>query len=151
MDTAAIAGRPAQTAISKPRDVQRQLSLVKTLTGLAEARQASTSSETLELYAACLSEFDEADVRDVVRAFALSKRAEGDTAFPGLGELYEPLKARKNRRLAQQREARERIEEIAQFWRVVPEWIQHTGQTEEQLLERWPRFKGTKPEADNAK
>ena len=88
-----IAVNNAQTEMSRPQDVPRLLSVVATLTGLAEARQAAVSDKTLELYAYNLSEFADADVRAVARMFARRKRAEGETAFPSLGELTEPLDA----------------------------------------------------------
>ncbi len=91
----AIAAKPAPTAISTRLDVQRQLSCIKTLAGLAEARQAGVSKETLNLYSRELCEFDPADVREVVRTLAIRKRVEGETAFPALGDLLEPLKDRR--------------------------------------------------------
>ena len=38
-----------------------------------------------------------------------------------------------------------RQKEIADFWRTAPEWMEITGYTEEQMIERFPSFKGTKP------
>lgn len=141
----AIVGKPAQTAISKPLDPQRRLSLVKVLTGLAEARQASVSAETLKLYSAHLCDFDPADVRDVVRALAMRKRAEGETAFPALGDLVEPLERLRERHREERIRAAHQQAEIAEFWRWAPEWMAMTGYSEEELLNRWPRMRGTKP------
>jgi hypothetical protein len=140
----AIVARQEPTAISKPLDPQRRLSLVKVLTGLAEARQAGVSAETLKLYSAHLCEFEPGDVRDVVRTLAMRKRTEGETAFPALGELVEPLQRLRERRREEQRKAERRANEIAEFWRMVPEWMEATGQTEAEILERWPSFKGTR-------
>jgi hypothetical protein len=102
------------------------------------------SSQTLELYAACLSEFEDEDVRAVVRKLATRARAEGETAFPALGELMDPLQNIRRKRMAEQKRQQERAAEIEQFWKMMPEWMEITGQTEEEILERWPGFKGTK-------
>lgn len=144
MDTA-IAASSAQTAISTRQSVLQKLSLLKILTGLAEARQASLTPQTLKLYAAHLVDFDPDDVRSVVRALATRKRAEGETAFPALGDLVEPLSRLHTRRREDQERTLRRQAEIAEFWSMVPGWMEITGQSEEEILERWPRFKGTKP------
>jgi hypothetical protein len=43
-----------------------------------------------------------------------------------------------------QRRARRRRLEIEEFWRVAPEWMAITGNSEEELLSRFPSYKGTK-------
>jgi len=141
----AIVARQEPTAISKPLDPQRRLSLVKVMTGLAEARQASVSAETLKLYSAHLCDFEPGDVRDVVRTLAMRKRTEGETAFPALGDLVEPLERKRERRREENKRAGQRQAEIQEFWRMVPGWMEITGQSEAEILERWPSFKGTKP------
>jgi hypothetical protein len=100
----------------------------------------------LNLYSLELCEFDPADVRDVVRALATRKRAEGETAFPALGELLEPLKERRNRRIASERIERERQERIELFWTdILPDRMARYGWTEAEALEKFPEFRGTKP------
>jgi hypothetical protein len=84
-------------------------------------------------------------VRDVVRTLAMRKRAEGETAFPALGDLVEPLIRLRERRWEERKRVAQQQAEIAQFWQMVPGWIEITGQSEVEILERWPRFKGTKP------
>ncbi len=143
----AIVGKPAQTAISKPLDPQRRLLLVKVLTGLAEARQASVSAETLKLHSAHMCDFELADVREAVRALAVRKRAEGETAFPALGELVEPLETMWARRREENKRAAQQQAEIDEFWQWAPEWMEFTGNTEAELLRRFPSFRGTKPDA----
>jgi hypothetical protein len=103
------------------------------------------SDKTLELYAYNLSEFDLDDVRTVVRSFARRKRAEGETAFPALGDLTEPLQAMRSRRREEQRKAGERLVEIEEFWTWAGWWMEYTGNDKEELLKRFPGFKGTKP------
>lgn len=144
MADTAIVARQEQTAISQQQDVQRRLSLVATLTELAEARQAAVSQETLTLYAECLSEFDLADVRRVARGMAMQRRADGETAFPILGDLTEPLRRIRWRRREAEEQERIRQAEIAEFWERLPWMLEITGLSEEQMLERWPKFKGTK-------
>jgi len=46
-----------------------------------------------------------------------------------------------------ERQARRRATEIEDFWRWAPEWMESTGNTEEELLRRFPSFRGTKPDA----
>jgi hypothetical protein len=39
----------------------------------------------------------------------------------------------------------ERRRQIEEFWQWAPEWIEMTGYSEEELLKRFPSFRGTKP------
>ena len=41
-------------------------------------------------------------------------------------------------------QARRRAEEILQFWATAPDWMEITGYTEEELLTRFPSYRGTK-------
>jgi hypothetical protein len=141
----AIVARQEPTAISKPLDPQRRLSLVKVLTGLAEARQTSVSAETLKLYSAHLCDFDPNDVREVVRTLAMRKRAEGETSFPALGDLVEPLLRLRRRRREEHNRATQRQSEVDEFWRWAAEWMEATGNDKAELLRRFPGYKGTKP------
>lgn len=142
-----IAAKPEQTAMSKRLDPQLRSSLAKLLTGLAEARQGAVSKETLVLYSAHLSEFDPADVQRVARNLARRKREEGETAFPSLGELLQPLELARKLKAQEDRAASERQEQIRVFWdEVMPYQIEEFGFTEEQVLMRFPSMRGTKPE-----
>jgi hypothetical protein len=51
------------------------------------------------------------------------------------------------RRRARERitQAQRRLNDIAEFWKWAPEWMERTGYDEEELLKRFPSFKGTKP------
>lgn len=140
----AIVARAAQTATLRPQDVQRRLSLIKTLTGLAEARQARVSEETLKLYSAHLAEYEPGDVIEVIRAMARRKRAEGETAFPALGDLIDPLDRLRDRRRAEQGKARQWAAQIADFWIWAEEWMRDTGNDETELLKRFPAYRNTK-------
>lgn len=103
------------------------------------------SAETLKLYSAHLAEFDPANVRIVVSALAKRKRAEGETAFPSLGDLVEPLQRMRERQKEEQHKAERRTAEIEQFWQWAPWWMERTGNDEAELLRRFPGFKDTKP------
>jgi hypothetical protein len=52
------------------------------------------------------------------------------------------------RRVVQDRErrARRRATEVEEFWPWAKEWMEITGNTEEELLRRFPSFRGTKPD-----
>jgi hypothetical protein len=43
------------------------------------------------------------------------------------------------------RRARWRAREVQEFWRIAPDWMERTGNSEEELLKRFPSFRGTKP------
>ena len=118
---------------------------MKTLTGLAEARQAAVSEETHKLYSAHLAEFDEADVKAAARYLARKKRCDGETAFPSLGDLIAEVKYQRGQRIEQERQERERKQNIEKFWNAVLPFGISQGFTEEQMLERFPSFRGTKP------
>lgn len=97
------------------------------------------------MYAATLISFPDEDVRAVIERFARSKRAEEEKAWPRLGDLTEPLERMRERRWEERKRREQQQADIAQFWKLVPEWMEITGQSEAEILERWPSFKGTKP------
>ncbi len=125
--------------------MQRLLSLIALVRLLVEARGGDASSKAYELYAVALEEFEDADVRAIVDRMARQKRAEGEKALPELGALIEPLERMRDRRRQAKQQQAARDTEIAEFWSMVPGWVELTGQSEAEILERWPRFKGTKP------
>jgi len=43
-----------------------------------------------------------------------------------------------------ERQARRRATDIEEFWRWAPEWMEITGNTEDELLRRFPSYKDTK-------
>jgi hypothetical protein len=124
--------------------LQRNEWLLGQLMVLAEARGAEVSPECLELYATALGEFPDTDIQAVIVKVAKTKRGEFEKPWPALGDLIEPLGLMRRRRREAEHEAREWLAEIEQFWRLMPEWISETGNSEEELLSRFPRFKGTK-------
>lgn len=132
---AAIVISNAPTAISKRRDPQRQLSALKSLTGLAEARQASVSAETLKLYSSKLSEFPEADVRAVCVEVADTPRREGETAFPERGKLVARLHEIADTRRRDLRSQQEREKQEEWFWQWVGVEIEDTGRLEQEILD----------------
>ena len=143
METAIVV-KAGQTAISQQPALQRVEWLLGLLTVLAEARGTDVSAEGLELYAETLISFPDEDVRAVIERFARSKRAEGEKAWPALGDLTDPLERMRQRRWEERKRQEQQQSDIAQFWQSVPEWMEITGQSEAEILERWPSFKGTK-------
>lgn len=141
-----IAVKHAQTEISLQPKVQRLGWLLGLLVTLAEARGADVSDASFELYAAKLSPYPDEDLREVIERAACSRRADGEKAWPELGSLLEPLQRMQERRAQERQRRREREAEIEFFWGTyLPEQMQHLGRTEAEVLERWPRFRGTKP------
>lgn len=142
----AIERSNAQTAISQRRGVQQRLSLVALLAGLAEARQANVSDRTYELYSAALSGFPEADVRALVERIARERRREGETAFPSLGQLVEPLQATAAARQRERAQRKQRESEWADFWCWVEEQKAESGRSEQEILDsiRVPGYTGLK-------
>ena len=83
-----------QTAISlRERQQSQRLRVVDLLTILAEARQASVSPQTFQLYSSELDRFQIEDIESAVRKLMYRKRAEGETAFPDLPTLSEEVRA----------------------------------------------------------
>lgn len=129
--------------------MQRRLSLVTLLVGLAEARQADVSDKAYELYSAALRKYPESDVREVVSAIVKRRRAEGEKAFPSLGDLIEPLENIAAMRQRRDAARRRREEDSAYFWKWVDEQITLTGKPEQEILDsiRTPGYTGLKARA----
>jgi hypothetical protein len=51
--------------------------------------------------------------------------------------------------LAAQRQAREWRVKVAEFWKWAPQWMEDTGNDEEELLRRHPSYRGTKPKKES--
>jgi hypothetical protein len=125
---------------------QRMLSILPRLAGLAEARQASVSSETLQLYSDQLSRFALEDVCTVTRRMALEPRREFETAFPALGDIAEEIRGLEKRRRRDEQQRKQREDNLASFWNWVDERIADTGQPEQEFLDsiRVPGYTGLK-------
>jgi hypothetical protein len=71
----------------------------------------------------------------------------GQRFFPRPDEVAEEIEAQLAaailRREAERR-AERRKKEIEEFWRCASEWMEMTGNSEEELLRRFPSYKGTK-------
>lgn len=126
--------------------MQRQLSLVALLAGLAEARQADVSDKAYELYSAALCKYPESDVRTVIDAIAKRRRGEGEKAFPSLGDLVEPLEKMAVVKRRREAEQKRRDAEWADFWSWVDGRISETGRSEQEILDsiRTPGYRGLK-------
>ena len=131
----AIEAKKEQTAISRLPDAQLQLSLVKLLAGLAEARQASVSDKTFRMYARHLAEFDVADVKEAVRQIAITARGEGETAFPAMGNIIDKVFYVRKVRVKEMANRRMREMQEADFWHWVSDRMADTGKTEQEILD----------------
>ena len=85
--------------------------------------------------------------RDALAALRIKP---GQGFFPRPDEVAAEIEAGMDaRRTVQDRErqARRRATEVEEFWRWALEWMEFTGNAEEELLRRFPSFRGTKPDA----
>lgn len=88
-----IEGNNAQMAMSTQQERLSQPSeIVKLLLALAERRDASVSSEKLQIYVEDLLEFDLRDVHKACAKIGQAERADGETAFPTMGKLLAGVK-----------------------------------------------------------
>ena len=74
----------------------------------------------------------------------------GQSFFPRPDEVAEEIQHQRERqvRLREIEQGRDRKQaEITRFWELAPEMMERAGITEEQLLDRWPSFRGTKEAA----
>lgn len=81
-------------------------------------------------------------------ALAALRIKPGQGFFPRPDEVAAEIEAGKDARcLALEREsqARRRAAEIDEFWQWVAERVQFMGETEQEILDRFPSYKGTKP------
>ena len=80
---------------------------------------------------------------------SLIDRPKGAT-MPTPADLRALIQASRAKAAEQTVQAIKRRQEVAEFWAWVDERVAETGETEEQILERFPSFRGTKPEAVHA-
>lgn len=118
--------------------MQRKLSLVPILLGLAEARQTTVSDKTLQLYATKLAELPIDDVKAAVNQLAGEPRRDGDPAFPSLGSI----KSRVLEVRVERRRARHTQVTLSQYERDFWDWVDSrlqdpdtVGMTEQQFLD----------------
>lgn len=86
-------------------------------------------------------------------ALAALRIQPGQRFFPRPDEVAEKIEAQiglEGRQKEVERQAQRRQWEVEDFWRVAPEWMEMTGNSEEELLRRFPSFRGTKPSNVNA-
>lgn len=78
----------------------------------------------------------------------------GQTFFPRpdevAGEIEDQIERGRVARDAALRAAK-RVREIAEFWQWAPQWMEDTGNDEEELLRRFPSYRGTEPSLDRAR
>ena len=87
---------PTQTlkpSIDHLREIRYQL------VRLAEARQASISAETCQVYSDALLRYDILDVTSAINAIAVEPKADFETSFPCLGTIVDRTKRARQRRI----------------------------------------------------
>jgi len=87
----------------------------------------------------------------VIAALAELRIKPGQKFFPRPDEVAAQIEAGQEARRAtaeRNSQARRRAAEIEAFWAWAPEWMADTGNSEEELLQRWPSMRGTKARAE---
>ena len=77
---------------------------------------------------------------------SLIDRPKGST-MPTPADLRALIQASRAKAAEQTVQAIKRRQEVAEFWAWVDERMAETGETEDEILARFPSFRGTKPEA----
>ena len=80
---------------------------------------------------------------------SLIDRPKGST-MPAPADLRALIQAARAKAAEQSMEAVERRQEVTEFWAWAAERAAETGETEDEILDRFPSFRGTKPEAVHA-
>lgn len=113
MESSSTSHSSGRTAISRPlQTISPKSTVAKLLLILSEARQANLSDTALKIYASQLSKHPIEDVQAAVTSLSLSKRQEGETAFPDLATLDEAcILAGRPRRQAEYAREQARIAE----------------------------------------
>lgn len=84
----------------------------------------------------------------VIEALEELRITPGRMFFPRPDEVageIERQQLERNREADVTRSQQRREQEIEEFWKWAPQWMSDTGNTEAELLERFPSFRGTKP------
>ncbi|HEV2133774.1 MAG TPA: hypothetical protein VGR47_05880 [Terracidiphilus sp.] len=124
----------------------RELGLL--LAQMAQRYPAQDLSDSLESY---LWDFEQLALKyslpTVREALAALRIRPGRSFFPRPDEVAEEIeeqRAAATVRKDAERRAERRKKEIEEFWLWAPEWMEMTGKSEEELLKRFPSYKGTK-------
>src|SRR5579862_6013326 len=110
MSQLAIVPPSAQRGISLRANRSDESWIVDQLTILAEARQAAVSAATLELFSSELAQFEVEDIAAGIRTLSLTRRRDGETAFPDLATIVEAVTVKKVRRLREENDRHARDE-----------------------------------------
>lgn len=113
---------------------------------VAEARQASVSETTLNLYIKTLAEWPIDFIQHVCTQMAMVPRREGETAFPTLGDFMEALKMHRARKAQEKANRRESEYREKNFWSHIDDLKETSGMSEQEVLDsiRVPGFTGRK-------
>lgn len=153
----AVRPRPRESNALSARGTERSLTAIeqRQLDELCRQMQAhyphqEFADETVRGYLFDLERLAVIHGIDVLQVALLNLRIEaGRKFFPHPSEIAEEIDAVQEARSAQRRKQREREQrsrEIAEFWKWAGEWMHDTGNDEAELLNRYPSYRGTKPE-----
>jgi len=118
------------------------------LAQMADRYPSQDLSDSLEGY---LWDFEQLALRyslsKLRAALAALRIRPGQSFFPRPDEVAEEIEVQNYAamlRSVAERRSQRRNKEIEEFWRWAPEWMEITGNSEEELLRRFPAFRGTK-------
>ena len=117
-----------------------------------QMRQRYPSQDLTDSLEGYLWDFEQLALRyslpKVTAALAELRLTPGQSFFPRpdevAGEIERQQEAR-NRSADASRQQQMRATAVAEFWAWAPGWMEMTGNDEEELLNRFPSYRGTKP------
>lgn len=134
--------------------LQRQLSSedgLNLLAMLEKAQRRWPNQDRAESLDEHLADYEQLSLkyspRKVEEALERLRIAAREDFFPTASDVAAEIEARReadNREADRVTAQRRRAAEIAEFWAWAPQWMADTGNSEEELLSRWPAFRGTK-------
>ena len=123
--------------------------LVVEFEALARRYPSQDVEESTDVY---LADFEalalKFSLQSVIRATRSLRITAGRRFFPRPDEIAEEIERVQDIERAQRAatsRAERRKQEIEEFWKWAPQWMQDTGNDEAELLRRHPAFRGTKP------
>jgi hypothetical protein len=145
---------PTSAPLQKRLPAAESVELAVLLAQMADRYPAQDLRDSMEGY---LWDFERLALKyslpKVQAALAALRIRPGQRFFPRPDEVAEEIEAQveaEMRREEMRRRARRRRREVEEFWCWAPGWMEMTGNSEEELLRRFPSFRGTKPRIINA-
>lgn len=145
---------PTSAPLQRRLPDAESVELVVLLAQMADRYPAQDLKDSMEGY---LWDFEQLALKyslpKVQTALEALRIQPGQRFFPRPDEVAEKIEAQvdvERRQKEVQRQAQRRQREIEEFWRDAPGWMEITGNSEEELLNRFPSYRGTKPIVVNA-